>query len=504
MRKLEAGAVLAMSTMLSGAAWGQDISTLASESSTLSPWGLPDTAAYGQTFTVGSATRLGNVVFRINDRGTAITYQMRVFAWDAANRRVVGPSLASTSGSSAGAAAMTSVSTNTSATLSGAGQYVVFLQATSNGSSIWGTAPGASYGGGDLVFQNNGGDTGQWSTVAWFVADDRFVSLDMAFALSFLPLLSGPTASEELQALLTATGGAARLVVLDAQGVARDLGQASIVARGDRLTIELVEATDGDEVAISTKSGTPGLVGNLYTWAQITGFDSEADEGPASINGTGFQIGADIAVGTDMVAGLSLGYSDINANDGTFSQDGSLTYLQPYLSYRSGQWHGNASLIFGQGDYDQTSDGGEGTGETELFAFTYEGGYDMAMKNGLIVTPMFGLIAGNEEAKGISGTLANAGSETYDFSQASLGARLTSRKPTGTYFAGLHADYLEQDAGTILTSEFLSENGWSGRVEFGGAADLQNGFGLSTTFDISGIGGSAQTLSGGLRVALQF
>ncbi len=317
-------------------------------------------------------------------------------------------------------------------------------------------------------------------------------------------VVTGPTSAEELSALLTAAGGSARLVVLNAQGVARDLGQASIVARGDQLTLELVEATDGDDVVVSSKSGTPGLVGNLYTWAQITGFDSQADEGPGSINGTGFQIGADMAVGTDMVAGLSLGYSDINASDVGFSQNGTLAYLQPYFSYRAGTWQGNASLIFGQGDYDQTSESGEGSGETELFAFTFEGGYDMALQNGLTVTPMVGLTAGNEKVTGNSGTLAGAGTESYDFAQASLGARLTLRKPTGIYFAGLHADYLDQDAGTVLTSEFLSENGWSGRIEVGGTTQLEGGFGLSTSFDVSGIGGSAQTLSGGLRVALKF
>lgn len=58
-------------------------------------------------------------------------------------------------------------------------------------------------------------------------------------------------------------------------------------------------------------------MGNLYTWAQITGFDSWADDGPGSIRGTGFQIGADVAMGPDMVAGLSLGRSDVSATDGT-------------------------------------------------------------------------------------------------------------------------------------------------------------------------------------------
>lgn len=55
-----------------------------------------------------------------------------------------------------------------------------------------------------------------------------------------------------------------------------------------------------------------------------------------------------------------------------------------------------------------------------------------------------------------------------------------------------------------MTSEFLSEDGWSGRVEVGASKDLQGGLGLSTSLDVSGLGGSAQTVSGGLRVALQF
>jgi hypothetical protein len=323
---------------------------------------------------------------------------------------------------------------------------------------------------------------------------------NVSFVLIALPVT---TTEEELSALLAAAGGAARLVVLDAQGIARDLGQASIVARGQQLSLELAQVTEGSVVA-SSKSATPGLVGNLYTWAQITGFDSEDDDGPGSIRGTGFQIGADVALGADMVAGLSLGRSELNASEAGFSQDGTLTYLQPYLAYRAGAWHGNASLIFGQGDYDQTSDGGTGTGETKLFAVTFEAGYDMALREGLTLTPTIGLIAGNEKATGTSGTLAGAGTQTYDFAQASLGARLTSRTATGQLFAGLHADYLDQDAGAVLTSEFLSENGWSGRVEFGASREMQGGFGLATSFDISGIGGSAQTLSGGLRVALQF
>ncbi len=317
-------------------------------------------------------------------------------------------------------------------------------------------------------------------------------------------LAAGPNTAEELSALLAASGGAARLVVLDAQGVARDMGTVSLAARDGQLSVAQVAAPGDGDLVLSSKSETPGLVGNVYSWVQITGFDSNADTGPSGINGAGFQIGADVAVGTDMVAGLSLGYSDINATDGATSQDGSLTFLQPYFSYRSGQWHGNASLIYGRGKFDQTSAGGDGTGKTELFAATFEGGYDVALRDGFTVTPMIGLIHGRENVRGTGGTLAGAGTARVDFSQASLGARLTYQQAGGTMFAGLHADYLDQDAGAVLTDQFLSENGWTGRIELGGSTDLGRGFGLSTSVDISGLGGSAETIAGGLRVSLSF
>jgi Autotransporter beta-domain len=337
------------------------------------------------------------------------------------------------------------------------------------------------------------------------VVDDGVSFVDGTFVVSLMGAVFGwgPTVAEELGNFLAVSGGAARLVVVDAQGVARDLGAASLVARDAQQSPSRI-APPGDDLVQSSKSATAGLVGNVYSWAQITGFDSNAESGPGSISGTGFQIGADLAIGPDMVAGLSLGHSEISATDTASSQDGSLTYLQPYFSYRSGKWHGNASLIYGRGTFDQVSVGGAGTGKTELLALTFEGGYDIALKNGITFTPMIGLIHGRENVEGTGGTLAGDGTQHYDFSQASVGARFSSRRAGGTFFAGLHADYLDQDAGGVLTSAFLSEDGWTGRIEIGGSTELNNGLGLSTAIDISGLGGSAQTVSGGLRVSLRF
>ena len=313
-----------------------------------------------------------------------------------------------------------------------------------------------------------------------------------AVQLSFGP--DAPDAAAELATLVAASSGMDRLVVLDAQRVARDMGAVSLALR----------SAVGDGVVASTKSAETGLVGNIHSWAQVTGFDSRADQGPGSMAGSGIQIGADLALGADVVAGLSLGHANLTATDGTTGQDGALTWAQPYATWRPGAWHGHASLIWGRGGYDQTSASGTGSGESRLFAVTVEGGFDQPLARGLVLTPSLGFITGHQTVTGTGGTLAGAGTERVDFTQSSLGATVTYQRPAGTVFAGLHADYLEQDTGAVLTDGFLSEEGWTGRIAVGGSVDLGSGLGLATSVDLGGLGGAAQTVSGGLHLSLRF
>lgn len=309
----------------------------------------------------------------------------------------------------------------------------------------------------------------------------------------------GPSGMEELAGLLAASGGAARIIVVDAAGVARDLGQVSIATRD--AAGGFVRAVDGS-VTRSSQSG-PSLAGNLYTWAELRSFRSTEDGGGAAeIGGSGLRIGADVAIGSDMVAGLSLGYSEITASDGAFRQEGELVYLQPYFSYRSGPWQGNASVIYGWGSFDQSSAGGDGSAEVTLTAVTFEGGYDVALADGVTLTPTLGLIHGEQEIEGTGGTLS--GTETLRFSQGSLGARITFDGSDGSLFAGVHADYLTQDAGLVLADDLLAQDGWTGRVELGGSTALGHGLALDTSVEVSGIGSGMETLSGGLRVAFRF
>ena len=47
-----------------------------------------------------------------------------------------------------------------------------------------------------------------------------------------------------------------------------------------------------------------------------------------------------------MVVGLSVGIQDIDALLGTFSQDGDLRFVQPYMAYKSGAWSGEGSCEY--------------------------------------------------------------------------------------------------------------------------------------------------------------
>ncbi len=149
------------------------------------------------------------------------------------------------------------------------------------------------------------------------------------------------------------------------------------------------------------------MIGNLYTWIDLNGFRAEDDDADRSFIGCGLQIGADIPLSPDMVAGLSFGVQDLDSSTGAFSQDGVLRFVQPYLAYRAGVWSGETSIIYGHGDYDQSSSGGEGEGETRLGALTFSGRYDMALEQGMVLTPTLGFAYGVDEIEGVSGTVVS-------------------------------------------------------------------------------------------------
>jgi hypothetical protein len=180
MIKFLAAALLAFATAAPAAAL--TVSTLADRNSTISSWGLPDTAAYGQTFTLAGAESITDFTFVIDDGGTSISYDSFIFSWD--GTKASGSALFSGSGATAGVAAMTDYTTTTGGVALGAGAYVALFQATSSGTASWGSVDSSDvYGGGLFVYQNNFGDTGQLTTSAW-EQNHQGTGFDLAFAIN--------------------------------------------------------------------------------------------------------------------------------------------------------------------------------------------------------------------------------------------------------------------------------------------------------------------------------
>jgi hypothetical protein len=330
---------------------------------------------------------------------------------------------------------------------------------------------------------------------------------DYAITLELTGVTSSiaPVTTSGLATLAGATGSLTRLAVVDIRRTARLRGQDSLATRDEVLSFTRVADPDTGGVAVTQSTmDSVQMMGNVYTWIDFTGFRAEDDAGGRDYSGRGLQIGADMAIGTDMVAGLSFGVQDLDASVGAVSQDGVLRYIQPYFAYRSGNWAGEASLIWGWGDYTQTSGGGTGEGETRLAALTFDGGYDFALGNGLTATPTIGLAHGRERIEGVGGTLAGAGTETVRFTQVSLGGEVRQTMARGEVFAGLHADWLDTDAATALVSDLLVDDGLTGRLELGLSTEIGGGLMLDTSVQLSGLGGDLQSTGGSLRFAFRF
>jgi hypothetical protein len=361
-------------------------------------------------------------------------------------------------------------------------------------------------------------------STTWTVQTDTFVASGSTADLSFffetdsgtgsvffdavsltLLLPPGPTPDEEIAQLAASANAAARLVVLNADGVARTRGQDSLTTREEVLSFtRTADPETGSFTITQSTMDNPQMMGGLYTWIDLTGFRAEDDGTARSYTGRGLQIGADIEVMPDMVVGLSLGVTDLDASVGTVVQDGILRYLQPYMAYRSGAWSGEASLLYGRGDYTQTTGGGTGEGETRLTAITFDGGYDIVLDGGWTITPMLGLVHGVERITGVSGTLAGAGTERVRFTQASLGAEISQSMGSSEFFTGLHADWLDTDADTALVSDLLVDDGWTGRLELGLSTEIGNGISFDTSVELSGLGGDLRSTSGALRFEFRF
>ena len=325
---------------------------------------------------------------------------------------------------------------------------------------------------------------------------------DAAQVATALAAAQAQQAEQEQTQFVVTVDSTGRLIVIDASTVTRSFAQQSVVARDQALGFTRFTGPEGEIEVVASHMNAPGLVGGLYTWVELSGFHSFGST--QEVSGHGLQFGADIELGAQQLLGLSFGYRDVSAQSTGFAQEGSFTFVQPYYSFRQGAFSGSASLLYGEGEYTQTAAGGTGEGDLRLSSISLEGGRDIALGDGVTLTPTLGLTYGEVETTGRSGTLAGTGTTDSQFTQSSIGARLSRAVAWGTVTGGLFIDHVDRSTNNVAVNGLINDDGISGRVEIGLEGMIGNRTGVNTSLEISGIGQDMQQARGGVRFSLSF
>lgn len=175
-------------------------------------WGEPNTATYGQTFTVGADTVLNSFSFFLQQDGSSATnFAAYVYAWDSANSRATGSALwssASSTDNNEGSGGFDEIGFNTgSLSLTNGGEYVAFFSITGyedsdyNDYHAWGHTRTDAQAGGEFVFINNGNDASQWTSSAWTL-NWYGPGTDLAYTMNFSPGNVVPAPASMLLAVL--------------------------------------------------------------------------------------------------------------------------------------------------------------------------------------------------------------------------------------------------------------------------------------------------------------
>jgi hypothetical protein len=213
-------AALALATALfAGQAAAQNIDTTAVAGTSVSPFGVPDGATYGQTITIPAGSgQLASFGFQMRDVPSTVVFRGAVYLWDEANNRATGPALyESAPRSTTGATPQLITFTPPGGVAVTAGQkYVIFAttsydQAGASGNGGWANASTDPYAFGDGVYMNNGANTAAFTGQAWSVLSGSDFGFVATFNAAPAPV---PTMSEWAMILfsLVLAGGAVVMV----------------------------------------------------------------------------------------------------------------------------------------------------------------------------------------------------------------------------------------------------------------------------------------------------
>ncbi len=174
----------------------------------LSPFGVSDTATYGQTITVpANASALTSFSFQIGVcTPEDVSLRGSVFAWNGTN--ATGASLFTSSLQTVAAGpGYTEVTFNTGSLSLPAGEYVLFGSTSDDqGGALvtscqWGSVDDATYPDGTIVWLNNGADSALWTSTPWSSVGFGDFAIRVE-GLSAAPPQAAPTLSEWMLILL--------------------------------------------------------------------------------------------------------------------------------------------------------------------------------------------------------------------------------------------------------------------------------------------------------------
>lgn len=314
---------------------------------------------------------------------------------------------------------------------------------------------------------------------------------DLSFFVQFtgVTLGWGPSVAEQLDELAAVFSQGGRYSLQIANANIHDVAQRSIAKR---------------KASKVQTNETASLMGDVNAWVRLSAIS--ADSNTRDFDTQMLQFGADVAIGTSIVAGLAVGVGDLNAETTGFSYEGSQTLVQPYIGWTHGTWRGSASLVYGDIDYGTiTSGSGAATAEGEMYALTANVSRDFALSETVTLTPFFGIEAGETKLTATTGSLATAGlNDKVDFTETRFGAVMSAALGGGVLTMGASANYFDTDAPTVLTSGQYDDTGWSGSTQFGYSIGLGGNTVLDTNIQVGGIGTGTISYSGTLQVSMTF
>ena len=245
-------------------------------------------------------------------------------------------------------------------------------------------------------------------------------------------------------------------------------------------------------------------MGNVYAWFKASSLYAESTG--RSYRSPMLQFGADVALGDNFVAGLSVGHGDISAKSTGFSFEGTQTLIQPYLGWQHGPWRGSASVVYGMIDYNTiTTTAGTAGAEGEMMGFSAEVSRDFALDDKTTLAPFVSINTGQIDLTATSGTLAGAGiGDKVNFTETSLGATLITDFDHGAFSFGLSADHFGSNAPTALSSGAYDSTGWSGTARFGYSANLSDRMVLDAGVEVGGIGSATTSYAGSVSLSMKF